>query len=189
LEALEGRDCPSSLSLSVATTSASSKAISLTGQLSDAHPGGYTVLFSGVYTGCAVTASDGTFSVQTTATGLGTIYASVTVNGGMDGPQTVSAQATVTDPGITIVNFTAVQSSFGYTTFSGQVQAQVVNGLPASFSATLSAVEGQTATVNSSGYFYLTVQLPRGSSGEVEAIVTDCWGVQATAEVFVSVIS
>jgi hypothetical protein len=187
LEALEGRACPSSLSLSAATSSAGNKAISLSGQLSDPNPGGYTIQFSGVYSGSAVTASDGTFSVESTATGLGTIQASVTVSGGIDGPQTVTAQATLTDPGITITNFQAVNSGGGNYTFSALVNAQVLTGLPVSFSSTISAVEGGTSTVQSSGYFYLTVTLAPGTHGDVEAIVTDCWGVQATTEISVTV--
>jgi hypothetical protein len=187
LEALEGRACPSSLSLSVATSSAGNKAISLSGQLSDPNPGGYTIQFSGVYSGSVVTASDGTFSVQGTATGLGTITASTTVNGGVDGPQTVTAEATVTDPGITVTNFQAVNSGGGNYVFSALVQAQVVTSLPVSFSSTISAVEGQTSTVQSSGYFSLTITLAPGTNGEVDAIVTDCWGLQATAQINVSV--
>jgi hypothetical protein len=171
----------------VATSPAGTKAISLSGQLNDSNPGGYTVQLSGVYSGSAVIASNGTFSAQGTATGLGIVTASVTVDGGIDGPQTVTAQATVTDPGITITNFQATNSGFGGYTFSALVQAQVVTGLPVSFSSTISAVEGQTSTVQSSGYFYLTITLASGTNGEVEAIVTDCWGVQATAQINVSV--
>ena len=67
LETLEGRDCPSTMSLSFAETPVAHQ-INLTGQVTNPNPGaGLTVQFSGAYTGATVLDANGSFSLYVQA--------------------------------------------------------------------------------------------------------------------------
>jgi hypothetical protein len=178
LEALEGRDCPSALTLNV--TKLTLRNVTLSGQFSDPNPGGVTINFTGVYTGSAGTAADGSYSVNVTATSLGTITAAASDTG-------VTVQATITDTAPVINNFQAVRVVNNTFTISGTVSDPQVAGTVVTFSG-LPDMNGHTITVRADGSFSFAVDLTPGEFGTLNAQATDAWGLaSALARTYVSV--
>jgi len=67
----------------------------------------------------------------------------------------------------------------GYYTIVGHVDTPDPEGLIVTFGGSIKAISGQTATVNASGNFSLTVQIPYNpnqTSGQISATVVDIWG-------------
>jgi hypothetical protein len=181
LEALEGRDCPSTISLSVAY--GTQRNITLSGQVTNAaHPAGLTVQIAGVASGTTVTDANGNYSITLPAVQLGTVTAATT-----DG-QSNTAQAMLAGAPPQIVNFTWTLGSTGLSTFSGQVLDASAPGLTVNFGGEPVSMQNQHVTVDADGWFYFTIRLngTATDNGEVTATVTDWWGLQSEAvQVFV----
>lgn len=149
------------------------KTVTLTGQVNDVDPGGLVVSFSGQAGGSTVTAADGSYSYTTTAAGLGNITATV-VDEWFD---TAAATAAIPNKAPQIVNFTASQGqSFTYT-FTGQVVDEWAPGLVVTLNGIPPRIANVQVTVDPTGAFTWTVQLPAGEGGTVTAQTTDWWGV------------
>jgi hypothetical protein len=174
LEALEDRDCLSTLTLSV--TYGTQKTVTLWGRVSDTPtPGGVTVEFRGAATGTATTDGDGNYSVTLTANQLGTVTAAT------NDEQCNTVQLTLTSMPPRIVDFGWSVSPTGMTTFSGRVIDESAPGLTVTFGGEPESVQGQTTTVGADGWFHFSVLLNGGpaDNGMVTAVVTDWWGLQS----------
>ena len=174
LERLEERDCPTSLSLS-AMVSSTTKVVTFYGSVSNTlNVSGITVQLSGVANGSATTDANGSFTVQLTASGLGTESATA-----LD----ASASTTLTDPNAPLISsFTNTEMAGGYYVFSGHVNGVVFQGEVITFGGQIPSMTGQTATVNSDGSFSFVGHLATGESGAVTATATaDVWGINNTA--------
>lgn len=147
----------------------------LSGRVTAENPGGLTVNFTGKVVATTTTNSDGTFALSAQASGLGTIQVTTTDAWGQ---VSNTAQVTVTSKAPVISNFTAVQGTNGYWTFSGTVTDESAAGLTVTFTG-LPAVQGQTTKVNADGTFSLIVQIPSNQNGWVSAQTTDWWGLQS----------
>jgi virginiamycin B lyase len=157
--------------VSVSVTYGAQRTVTLSGQVTDAQPGGLTVNFSGMVVGSVVTNADGTFSATFQASGLGNVQAITT-----DAQGLVSNTATVTlasNPP-TISNFVGSNSG-GVWTFTGKVNDSSPAGLTVSFGG-LPSLAGKTATVQADGTFELVVALAAGEQGTVTAQTTNWWG-------------
>jgi hypothetical protein len=128
---------------------------------------------SGVSTSVTVGPS-GNFDVITTATSLGNVTATA-VNQSTNKSSGVSSP--IIDQAPVISNFTASQGSGNLWTFTGQVtDDQSVAGLVVTLGG-LPSLNGVTATVNSQGWFSITVRLQAGESGTATAQTNDWWGM------------
>jgi hypothetical protein len=149
--------------------------VELKGSVSDTDPGSLVVTFSGSGVSTSVTlSSSGNFDLFTTATSLGSVTATA-VNQSTNKSSAVSSP--ITDQAPVISNFTASQLGGGYWTFQGQVtDDQSVAGLVVTLGG-LPSLNGVTATVNSQGWFSVTVKLKPGESGTATAQTADLWGM------------
>jgi hypothetical protein len=173
LERLETRECPSTLSLSVAY--GTQRNVTLSGQLTNApNVGGQTIRIWGVASGTAVTDASGNYSVTLTASGLGQVSAATA------DMHSNTAHVMLTDTAPTISNFVATESSGDIWTFSGHVSySHRMQGLTVTFGGQVASLQGQTTTVNASGYFTFTIQLngTMGDNGMATAVIDDSWGM------------
>jgi hypothetical protein len=145
--------------------------VTLSGRVTDEHPGGLTVNFGGVVTGSAVTNADGTFSITLQASALGQVQAMTTDTWGVG---SAVASATVANGAPQLVAVSAVEGTNNVWTIQGTVSDECAQGLTVSFSG-LPSVEGKTATVSSNGTFCLIVTLQPGECGTISALTTDWW--------------
>jgi hypothetical protein len=174
LERLEERDCPTTLTLGVGISS-TSKTVVFYGAVSNTPIlGGVTVQLSGVASGTATTASDGSFSILLTASGLGTESAATT---------DATAQTAVTDQNAPLINlFQSTEYMGGYYLFNGHVNGTIFPGEQVTFGGQIATMNGQTATVDSNGDFSFVGHLLPTEEGCVTATATaDAWGVNNTA--------
>jgi hypothetical protein len=149
--------------------------VELNGSVSDTDHGSLVVTFSGSGVSASVTlSSSGNFDLFTTATSLGSVTATA-VNQSTNKSTGVSSP--ITDQAPVISSFQASQSSGNVWTFTGQVtDDQSVAGLVVTLGG-LPSLQGKTATVNSQGWFSITVQLKAGESGTATAQTNDWWGM------------
>jgi hypothetical protein len=159
--------------------SGANRAITISGQVSSGL--GLTVSLSGIVTGTATTGINGVFTFSGTASGLGQVNASVTDVWGQTG--TGTAQLNNTAP--TITNFSATFSgSENIWIFTGQVTDEWAAGETVTFAGLL-PLQNVTATVSSSGWFTVRVQLSPADNGMVVATVTDWYGATGQAQFYV----
>src|SRR5207302_904100 len=85
---------------------------------------------------------------------------------------------TLTSNAPSISNF-QVSYYLNYATFSGQVTDESAPGLTVQLGG-LSSLMGESTTVGSNGWFYLTVQLQPNEQGTATADVLDWWMQSAT---------
>ena len=161
--------------VSLSLTYGSETTVTLSGQVTDLDASSLAVTFTGVVSGSVAVNSDGTFSLTTTATGLGTVQASTT---DLWGQGSNVAQVTVSASPPSITGFSATYIGNNTWTFSGTVTDQTPAGLSVQLGG-VSGVAGQTATVAADGSFSVTVQLASGVSGTATAQTTDWWGLQS----------
>jgi hypothetical protein len=175
LERLETRFCPTPVISFGATTTSVNYQVELRGTVTDGDAGTLNVSFSGPGLSAIISLSgSGSFDIFTTASALGNITA---VASNQTTNSTGTATRTLNDGAPSISNFTASQLGGGYWTFQGQVSDdQTVAGLVVKLGG-LPSLKGVTATVNSQGWFSVTVQLQNGESGTATAQTTDCWGL------------
>jgi hypothetical protein len=171
LEALETRDCPSTLSMGV--TYDNQNWITLSGQLTNTPmPGSMTVGIYGQASGSTTTDVNGNYSITLPASGVGNVYARTA-----DGQSNV-AQVTLTDDAPVIDNFQAIPDGGNFWTFSGHVTDQTAAGLVVNFGG-LASLNGKTATTDNSGNFSLYVQLngTPSDNGNAGAWTTDWYNM------------
>jgi hypothetical protein len=172
LEALESRDCPSAPQItSFAATVVSGHTVLLSGTIMDSSPTAAVVSFGGIATGSATPDASGHFQVQENISQLGTVFATVTDPGGS---MSSTAQATVNDPGISL-SLSVAQGPNRTVTVTGQVTCNS----PASLTVALSGVVSGSVTTNANGSFTYTG--PASALGQIQATVTDVWGVTASS--------
>ena len=182
LEALETRDCPAAPTIAFTITPMDGRNIMISGSVQDEILHGNTVYFTGQYTGTVTTTRLGEFCTFVEANGLGAIVATVT------DAESLTAQDTeqVTSNVPVISGFQAVCEASNCYTFSGYVTDEWTTGMTVNFGGVLA---GQSTTVDSNGYFSLTVILPYGTSGLASAQTADVWGqLSDTVYTFVDVI-
>jgi hypothetical protein len=151
------------------------RSITLSGRVTDNQPGACTVTFTGVATGSTTTNADGTYSLTTNASQLGTVQATAQNPWAQN---SASAQGTVTSAPPWISNFQAIRGNLNVWTFQGQVTDESAPGLMVRFGG-LPSLAGHTTAVESNGWFYLTVELQNGEQGNASAQTTDWWGLNS----------
>jgi hypothetical protein len=149
--------------------------VELKGSVSDTDPGTIVITFSGSGVSTSVSLpGSGNFDVTTTASSLGNVTA-LAVNQSTNHGNSVSSP--IIDQAPVISNLTASQGSGNLWTFTGQVtDDQSVVGLVVTLGG-LPSLQGVTATVNSQGWFSVTVQLKASESGTATAQTKDLWGL------------
>ena len=155
--------------VALAMTYGSQRTVTLSGQVADLDAGSLSINFTGVVTGSVNVSSNGSFTLTTTATGLGTIQASTT---DLWGQLSNSNQVIVSCPPPVITSFTATLPGSNTWTFTGTVNDPSAAGLQVQ----LGGAYGGSATVGTDGTFSVTVQLAPGLTGDVTAQATDWWG-------------
>jgi hypothetical protein len=176
VEALERRDCLSAPQItSFAATVLSGHTVVLSGTVVESSPTPVVVYFGGVASGSATPDASGHFQVQENISQLGTAYATVTDSGG----SSVTAQATVSDPGISL-NLSVAQGPNHTVTVTGQVSCNSPSGL----TVTLSGIVSGSVTTNADGTFTYTTTA--SALGQIQATVTDVWGVTAASSTTLS---
>jgi hypothetical protein len=161
--------------ISLSVTYLRRREVLLSGQVSDADPGGLTVHFSGEVTGSVVTKADGTFSKKFETAALGTIEAVTTDRQGL---QSNVATVTLTVSPPMIVDFVGTAGRGNVVIFTGKVVDPSAHDLVVTFGG-LPSVQGKKAVVHKDGTFKLVVHLKRGEEGTVTAQTTDWWGQES----------
>lgn len=159
-------------SLTLNITYGSQRMVTLSGQVTDEHPGGLIVSFSGVVDGFAVTNPDGTFSLEVEASSLGMIEASTVDALGL---ASNVAAVTVASNAPQLTEVSCSEGIDNIWTFRGKVIDESAPDLVVRF-AGLTSLENRTVTVEADGWFCLIVQLQPDEEGIVSAITTDWWG-------------
>jgi hypothetical protein len=160
--------------VALALTYGSQRTVTLSGQVTDLDASSLSINFTGVVTGSVNVNPNGSFTLTTTATGLGAIQASTT---DLWGQLSNTAQVIVSSPPPVVINFTATPVGGNTWTFSGSVSDPSAAGLTVQLGG-VSGLSG-TATVLADGTFSVTVQLPEGVDGYATAQTTDWWGQQS----------
>ena len=164
--------------LTVTVSYGTGQNVTLTGHVDDADPESCTVIFSGPVDGQVTPDANGAFSFQAQASGLGTIAATAVDASGQNSDE---VDVTLASAPPVITTFRGVELSGGNWSFQGQVSDESVAGLTVSFNG-ISCLQGQQATTEANGWFYLNVVAGANDYGTVAAQVTDCWGqTSATA--------
>jgi hypothetical protein len=162
---------PPSLTLTISY--GSQRTVTLSGRVTGPAVGSLTVTFTGVVTGSTTTKADGTFTLTTQASALGNVQATAA---DVWGQSSSAVQVTVASAKPVLSNFTASEQSDVWT-FQGQVTAPSPQGETVQFTeAGVPSLQTKTATVDSSGWFFLQVTLQDNENGKVWAQATDCWG-------------
>jgi hypothetical protein len=171
LEALEARDVPSNLMTSVEYLGG--RNIAIHGNLSGTStPGGQVITIWGKATGTATTDSNGNFTADLTATGLGAVYEQT--------PGSNQAETDLTDTAPVIDSFFASEGPNHMWTFTGHVTYNQPSpyGLVINFGGQPISLTGQTANVAPDGTFTFAIQLngTYPDNGTATAQTTDAWG-------------
>jgi hypothetical protein len=167
-EALESRYCPSGPQITAFNASAvqgQGETVLLTGTVSDPGASSVSVSFQGVASGTA-TVSNGSFSLETSASSLGNIYAEAVDNLNLSSAQ-VQTQVRAAAPNITE---NLVQNSGTSVTLSGMVTSGSPGGLTVTFSG---EVSGSTTT-DANGNYSFTANA--AGLGTISAQTMDVWG-------------
>jgi hypothetical protein len=155
LEALEARDCPSTITLSI-TGYAANKVVTAGGQVADTpNPGGLTVnLTLGGQAWCSTTTdANGNWSISATASSLGQITAATG-----DG-QSNTASAMLTDSQRPVIDaFDCVSEGNQWVLFTGHVTDANYQGMVIQFNG-IHTMDGQSTTVDSKGNFAFLAHL------------------------------
>lgn len=149
--------------------------VTIVGTVTDEDPAGLTVTVSGAVSGSMVTDNNGVFSAILPASALGSIQAVVTDSWGLT---SATAKVTLTAVPPDIEDFGAANTAGNWWTISGYIPGPNTQGEIVTFSG-FPAVNGLTATVDSTGHFYLTLQLPANTDAAVYAYATDWWGQES----------
>jgi hypothetical protein len=161
--------------LTLSVTYGTQRSVTLSGQVTGIDAGNQTITFTGMVTGTVKTNADGTFSFTAQATGLGNVSA-----GTMDlwGQASNNPQATLSSNSPVITNFAPMQAYGTTWTFEGKVTDESPQGLTVTLGG-IPALQGQTVTVGSNGWFYFTVNVQGNQAGTACAVTVDWWGLQS----------
>jgi hypothetical protein len=162
---------------SLSITYGTQRAITLSGTVSDEDPAHCTITVSGVASGTAPVAANGSYSVTLIATALGQVTVTAS-DPWSQASNPVSQTLTSSAPAFT--SFGALEGQVHTWTFQGNVSYSQPNpgGLVVTFAGTPS-LQGKTATVGSDGNFSLTVIMQSGENGTVTADCSNWWGQAA----------
>jgi hypothetical protein len=180
LEALEARDCPSTISLSASY--APNKTATFSGQVTNtSSPGGLQVqLYMNGYAWCwTTTDANGNYSFTKQVPCLGTVTAA-TADGQSNTAQLVLSDSTA--PSIT--NFAAAEHPDHIFVLTGTVSDPNYQGMVIYFGGQPVDINGKNATVDSSGNFTLVVQLDGkpDDNGWASATAMDWWGLTSSQQ-------
>jgi exosome complex RNA-binding protein Csl4 len=165
---------PPTISLTVSQRA--NQNVYVSGKVTDESPANLTVSLTGVVSGTATTASDGSFSYTGPASALGKINASVTDPWG----QTGTGSTTLTNVAPQITNFQAINLGQNMFTFEGQVMDEWAPGLTVQLSGLLGV--NTSVTVANDDWFTYTTTLQANQAGYVSAVTTDWWGLQSNTD-------
>lgn len=163
--------------LTLASATVSGNQVTITGSVADDAPGGLPVHFSGVTTGMAVTAPNGTFTFTGVATGVGTISAfTVDLDGNPSNTATTSISNNVPTITMSVTNIYRNQ-----VTVSGQVTDEAPGGLTVTISGwmlgtVVAAADGSftyTGTATGVGTLLAQVFDPLNQQGYVNATISN----------------
>jgi hypothetical protein len=169
LEALESRDAPSFLSISLNYSSNKSGAVN--GRLANTpNPGGQTIVFSGITSGTVTTNANGSFTYPCTFTALGTVFA--------QGPDSNLAQATLSIAPPVLNSFTAVENQTTFTLSGSVSYSSNFADVTVNFGGCPVTLQNKSTSVDYTGsYSYLWT--PNGlasDNGTCWAQAVDVWG-------------
>jgi hypothetical protein len=173
LEALEDRNSPSTLILNIVAYGPGTS-VTFSGALRGSdNPGGQTINFSGKVTGSTTTTPCGMYAITLKASGLGDVTAQTA-----DGMSNV-AVVTLTDTAPRITQFQAIEGTGHLWTFQGDVTYRYPQGLIVNLGGMPDSLQGKTAPVDSSGHFWVVLELNGTTSdnGTASAVTTDPWGL------------
>jgi hypothetical protein len=162
--------------ITLSVTRGSSQQVTVSGQVSDEFPAGRVVTLSGAAQGVATTDSQGRYSLTTNLTGSGRVTAVAADQWGMGGCLTEGlCILALLDGALPLpsgfVDFSCSESADGMWTFTGHTDPSYA-GDTVEFSG-IPAVDGQQTTVQPDGSFSLTVPVPPGENGNVDATLYD----------------
>jgi len=173
LEALEGRDVPSTLTLSVSY--GIGRNVTMSGTLSDTpNQSLQAINLGGQVSSTTMTNAYGQYSVTLTASGLGTVTAKAADN------TSNTASADLTDVTPVITDFFATEGTNHVWTFSGDLTygGRSTMGMLVYLGGAPISLSNQTAMVDNSGHFTTNVTLNGTASdnGMATARVVTPWG-------------
>jgi hypothetical protein len=169
LEALEGRDAPSTLAITLEY--GGGKCGNISGTLGDtANPGGQTIVFSGITTGTCTTSSDGTFVFPCVFTSLGTVSAR--------GPGSNVATATLNIAPPHLNSFDAYEQPMGFSLQGSVSYSSIFSDVTIRFGGAPQSLQNATCMVDYTGNYNYVALLNGTSSdnGTATAQAVDVWG-------------
>ncbi|HEV3342150.1 MAG TPA: hypothetical protein VG125_17415 [Pirellulales bacterium] len=173
MESLELRNCPSAIGLGFSAQTEANPKVEVQGYVYGMGQG-FQVTLSGPVSATIGVGSSGQFTYLGPATGLGTITGTVTDSAGDTG----QASATITHPLPQVNNLgVALVGPGKQVDITGSVSADMLAGLPVTFSGS-AGLQTTSTTTDANGHFNLVTTAT--SLGSVTAVVTDDWGVQSS---------
>lgn len=175
VEPLEARDCPAAPQITLEVTMLTGRMVRLSGTVTDENPATVLVQFSGAAVGNTNGNASGSYSLEIEGLSLGTVFANGT---DQENLSSNTPQGNLTSSAPVITDFVAMEEGGGYWAFRGRVIDECPGGLVVRFGG-LPSLAGRTATVDSSGWFSLAVQLAPGEEGTATAETTDWWDLDS----------
>jgi hypothetical protein len=160
-------------SITLTRTYGPNGSVTLSGHVTDEDATAATVTFSGAVNAQVFTDDQGNFSYTTTDWNIGTVEAS-TVDPFAQASNVPTASLANSAP--VISDFQVLAGADRFYTFQGRVTDEYAPGLRVRLTG-LPTIEGVNVTVDSSGWFSLTIQLQPGETGTVMAQTWDWWNV------------
>ncbi len=145
----------------------------LSGLVTDPHPGGLQVVFNGVLSGSAQTTANGAFSLTTLVPTTGQVTVTTT-DPYYQSSTPVAVQ--VDGPAPVVTSFQSTALANGSWTFSGQVLDRNPTSVQISFGG-LNSLQGKTISVAANGTFSLTTLLQPGEAGQASVKASNGTGL------------
>lgn len=154
--------------ISLRATPQDEHTVVLSGQVTDASPGGLTVTFTGAYQGSAVTNADGSYSFSATVEDSGTVQATVT-----DGNGTTSDPASTSYTLLVPLSLSLSVSNVDHRTVTlwGTVVDPNPGGNPGQLTVTFTGACEGSAVTNADGSYCVTVDA--NALGDIHATVNN----------------
>jgi hypothetical protein len=164
--------------ISLSVTQNSGNRVTLSGHVTDPSPSGLTVVIGGGASGSTTTDATGNYNVtvDTNTAAAITVYATDVWNQTSNTASATPGSSAPTTTPPTISNFSADPGTGNSWTFSGQVTAPSFQGLTVQFGGMGSLTNYPPVTVNSTGWFSVTITLAAGEDGTAWAQATDANG-------------
>jgi hypothetical protein len=182
VEQLEARWCPAGDKITAPVLTYSVAAmqdpvIVINGRVAGANVANATITFTGAVTQIVTADVTGAFSFTANANYLGCVMG-VAVD--VQGRQSSAVFQYVTSRPPGFYDFTVQETENGLWVFSGHIYNENLYRQTVTF-AGVAGLGNQYALTDATGYFSLTIALPAGATGTIEAIVTDCWNLTGCA--------